>query len=100
MRDGDAEGLLRVILEIGLAIFIGVAVDDVDGVFISADGAVAAEPPEFEGHLARAVGIDRVAERQREVRHVVGDADREVVFRFGLREVVEDGDDLRRVGVF
>ena len=65
VRYRDAEGFLRVVLEVGLPVFARVAVDDVYCVFVRADCAVAAEPPELEGELARAVGVDARAERQR-----------------------------------
>ena len=47
MGDGDTAGLLGVILEVSLNVFVGVVADDLDGVLICADGAVAAEAPEL-----------------------------------------------------
>ena len=41
--DGHAAGLLGVILEVGLDVLVGVVADDLDGVLVGADGAVAAE---------------------------------------------------------
>ena len=49
VADGHAAGLLGVVLEVGLNIFIGVVADDLDGVLVRADGAVAAETPELAG---------------------------------------------------
>ena len=45
----DAEGLLRVVLEVRLTVHIGRVADDLDGVLVRADGAVAAETPELAG---------------------------------------------------
>ena len=47
MADGDAAGLLGVILEICLNILIGMVADNLNGVLVCADSAVAAEAPEF-----------------------------------------------------
>ena len=47
VRDGDAAGLLGVILEVCLDILIGVVTDDLDGVLVRADSTVAAETPEL-----------------------------------------------------
>ena len=47
VRNGNTAGLLRVILEVSLNVFIGMVADDLDRVFVSANGTVAAETPEF-----------------------------------------------------
>ena len=47
VADGDAAGLLGVVLEVSLHILVGVVADDLDGVLVRADGAVAAEAPEL-----------------------------------------------------
>ena len=58
MGDGDTAGLLGVILEVSLNVFVGVVADDLDGVLICADGAVAAETPELalDGPSAAVLG--------------------------------------------
>jgi hypothetical protein len=55
MADGDAAGLLGVVLEICLNVLVGVVADDLDGVLVGADGAVAAQTPELalDGALGR-----------------------------------------------
>ena len=57
VADGDAAGLLGVVLEVSLDELIGVVADDLDGVLVRADGAVAAETPELalNGALCRGV---------------------------------------------
>ncbi len=58
VRDGHAAGLLRVVLEVGLDILVGVIADDLDGVLVRAHGAIAAKAPELalDGALGRSVG--------------------------------------------
>ena len=53
VADGDAAGLLGVILEVGLRLQVGVVTDDLDGVLVGADGAVRAQTPELAGGGAR-----------------------------------------------
>ena len=57
VADGDAAGLLGVVLEVSLNELIGVVADDLDGVLVRADGAVAAETPELalDGAFCRGV---------------------------------------------
>ena len=43
----DAEGLLRVVLEVRLTVHVGRVADDLDGVLVRADRAVGAEAPEL-----------------------------------------------------
>ena len=47
VADRHAAGLLRVILEVGLDIFVGMVADDLGGVLVGADRAVAAQAPEL-----------------------------------------------------
>ena len=68
MADGNAAGLLRVVLEVCLNVLVGVVADDLDGVLVRADGAVAAKtprtctrrcpPPQWEG--AATSGAERL----------------------------------------
>ena len=99
VRAGVAAGLLRVIVEVGLAIFLRVASDDLDGVLVGADGAVGSESVELalcgawlhDGNLALdGEGLEC---------HVIDDADGEVVLRLVELKVVVNGDDLGRSGV-
>ena len=99
MADGDAAGLLGVILEVGLDVFVRVVADDFDGVFVGAHGSVAAETPELalDGALRRGVGGGLLLEA--EVGHVVHDADGELALGLGLGQLLIDGEDAAGRGV-
>ena len=58
VRNGDAAGLLGVVLEVSLYVLVGVVADDLDGVLVGADGAVAAQAPELalDGAFSSGVG--------------------------------------------
>ena len=99
MALGDAEALLRVVLEVGLGVLRGVVVDDGDRVVVRADGTVTAEAPELAADDAALIEVERALLRQGQVRDVVHDADGEAVQGFVLREVRVDRGDLRRGGV-
>ena len=68
---GHAAGLLGVVLEVGLHELVGVVADDLDGVLVRADGAVAAQTPELALDRAFGGGIGGVLLSEGEVRHVV-----------------------------
>ena len=85
---GDAAGLLGVVGEVCLNILVGVIADDLDGVLVGADGAVRAQTVEHAGHGAGRCSVDGLAQLQRGVGHVVGDAHGEVVLRLVLGQVV------------
>ena len=55
--NGDAAGLLGVILEVSLNVLVSVIADDLDGVLVSADGAVAAQTPELALDGAGSCGV-------------------------------------------
>ena len=57
VRNGNTAGLLRVILEVSLNVFIGMVADDLDRVFVSANGTVAAETPELALDCAFRCGV-------------------------------------------
>ena len=94
VADGDAAGLLGVVLEVGLDILVGVVADDLDGVLVRADGAVAAQTPELalDGAFGRGVRAVLVL-FEGEVRDVVNDADGELTLRLILLQLVVDGED-------
>ena len=100
VADGDAAGLLRVVLEVGLDVFVGVVADDLRGVLVGADRAVAADAPELAldraGRAGDGGGLDF---GEAEVRHVVDDADGEAGFGGVLGELRVDREDAagRRV---
>ncbi len=90
VADGDAAGLLGVVAEVGLRVLIGVVADDLDGVLVGADGAVRAQTIEHAADGARGSDVQRFAELQGGVGHVVVDADGEVVLLLA-RQVVVNG---------
>ena len=85
-----AAGLLRVILEVGLHVLVGVVADDLDGVFVRADRAVAAETPELalDGALCRGGGSGLLGKGH--VGHVVHNAQGELALHLALRELLVD----------
>ena len=99
MADGDAAGLLGVVLEVSLNVLVGVVADDLDGVLVSADGAVAAETPELalNGAFCRGGGSSLFG--QREVSHVVNNADGELTLHLVLLKLVVNGKDGGRRSV-
>ena len=88
-----AAGLLRVVLEVGLDILVRVVADDLDGVLVRADGAVAAEAPELalDGAFGRGGGGGDLLEGH--VGHVVDDADGELALGRVLLQLVIHGED-------
>ena len=99
MRDGHAAGLLRVVLEVGLNVLVGVVADDLDGVLVRAHGAVAAEAPELALDGAGSGGVGGGNLGQRQVRHVVDDADGELAARLVLLKLGVHGEHGGRRGV-
>ena len=95
----NAEGLLGVVLKVSLAVHVGRLADDLDRVFVRADGAVRAETPELAGDRAFRLGEQGRADREGEMGHVVVDTDREVILRRVERQIVENGLDLGGRGV-
>ena len=97
MADGDAAGLLGVVLEVGLHILVGMVADDLNGVLVRADGAVAAQTPELALDGAFRGGVRAVLVLfEGQVRHVVDDADGELVLRLILLQLVVNGEDGSR----
>ena len=91
MADGDAAGLLGVILEVGLDILVGMVADDLDGVLVRADGAVAAKTPELALDGAFGSGVRAVLVLfEGEVRDVVDDADGELMLGRILLQLIVD----------
>ena len=99
MAAGDAEGLLGVVLKIGLGILIGIVADDLDGILVSAHGAVAAKTPELTAdHFL--VGEGQAGPNgQRAVCHIIFDTHSEAGERLILQQVIENRLDLSRGGV-
>ena len=96
VRGGDAAGLLGVVLEVGLDVLVRVVADDLDGVLVGANGAVAAETPELALDGAGGSGVGGVLRLgEREVRDVVVDADGELALGLVGLELLEDGEGRR-----
>ena len=97
--NGDAAGLLGVVLEVSLYVLVGVVADDLDGVLVGADGAVAAQTPELalDGAFRGGVGGDLLVQRQ--VGHIVHDADGELVLGGVLSQLFVDGKDGSGVSI-
>ena len=93
VADGDAAGLLGVVLEVSLNVLVGVVADDLDGVLVSADGAVTAETPELALDGAFCGGRGSGNFGQREVSYVVNDADGELALHLVLLKLVVNGKD-------
>jgi hypothetical protein len=93
-----APGLLRVVDEVALGAVVGLLADDLDRVLVGAHRAVGAEAVEHRGRRLPARSVENSAVvGERQVRHVVVDADGEVVRgRFSAWQFVEHRLDHRR----
>ena len=89
VADGHAAGLLGVILEVGLNILVGMVADDLDGVLVGADGAVAAQAPELAGDGAGRSDQGSGLLFQAEVGDVIHDADGELTLGLGLGQLLK-----------
>ena len=100
MADGNAAGLLGVILEVSLNVLVGMVANDLGGVLVCADSAVAAETPELAlfgaGSRGDRSGLDF---GQAQVGDVIGDADGEARLRISLLQFGVDGEHAGRRGV-
>ena len=90
VRNRDRAGLLGVVDEVALGVEIGFLADDLDRVLVGAHRTVRTEAIEDRRRNVGRLGPERRIPRQRRMRHVVDDADREMVLGLVLREVVED----------
>ena len=100
VRSRVAARLLRVVCEIGLAIFVGRTADDLDRVLVGAHRTVC--PQSEEEGLERAGLRQRnlLAYGQRTECHIVHDAHRELILGFVRLQIGENRQHLRRSGVF
>ena len=100
VRDGDTAGLFGVILEVCLNIFVGMVADDLNGVFVRANGTVAAQTPEFALDGAFGSGVRRglLFGRERCVTSSLMPM-REVSLGLVLGQLVIHGKDAGRRGV-
>ena len=90
VRHGLRPGLLGVVDEVRLHVDVRILADDLDGVLVGAYRAVGAEPEEHRAEHVVRFGGERRVHRQARLRHVVGDADREVIARSRGGQFVED----------
>ena len=90
--DGDTARLLRVILEVSLNVLVGVVADDLDGVLVRADCAVAAETPELALDGAGSCGVGSFLLLEGQVGNIIVDADSELVLGLVLLELVIDSE--------
>ena len=88
MADGDTAGLLGVVLEVCLNVFVGMVADDLDGILVGADGTVTAETPELALDGAFRCGIRRGLFFQRKISHIIVDTECEVLLRRILLEFI------------
>ena len=98
--DGHAAGLLRVVLEVGLDILVGVVSDDLDRVLVGSDGSVSAQSPElaFDGSGSGGIrGLLVLGEAQSG--HVVDDSDGEEASGLDLFQFLVNGEHGGRRGV-
>ena len=91
VADGDTAGLLGVILEVCLNIFIGVVTNNLNGVLISTNGTVAADTPELalNGTLSCSVRCLRIL-WERQVGNVIDNTNSELTLRSIFLELLED----------
>ena len=91
--NGHTAGLFGVILEICLYIFVGMVADDLDGVLVRTNRAVAAKTPELalDGAFRRSVGRGLLG--QGKVGHVIVDADGEAALGMLFLKVLIHGKD-------
>ncbi|MBV6467451.1 MAG: hypothetical protein PGMFKBFP_02812 [Anaerolineales bacterium] len=93
VRDRHRAGLLGVVVEVALGVVVGLFADDLDGVLVRAHRPVGAEADEDAADGLFVFNGEGGVHFEAGVRHVVGDADGEVILRFGLLQFVQRGFD-------
>ena len=99
MALGDPAGLLAVIFEIGLDIFVRMVSDDLDGVFVGSHRPVRAQAPELAAVGTARDDVDFLPNSQGTMGHIIVDADGVVVGWSRLFHVFVHGHDLGRSGI-
>ena len=94
VRAGEASGLLGVVCEICLAVFVGVVADNFYGVLVGTYSTVGAETVEFGFECAGVAEGNFGQQGQRSKGNVVYNADGEVVLGHGQSEVFEYAENL------
>src|ERR1017187_4089867 len=88
VRNRHRAGFFRVVNKVSLPVIVGVLADDLDGVLVSAHRAVRAETIEQSADHAVRLGRERGIIVEAGVADVVLNANREVIFRLALLQVV------------
>ena len=83
----NTTGLFGIIEEVALCIHIGMVADNLNGVLVSANGAVGAQTPEFAGGGAFRNNLQVTASREGSIGNVVYDANGKVVFGFSRCQI-------------
>ena len=91
MAHGQRTGLLGVVVEITLGIVLGLFADDLDRVFIGADGAIRTQTKEQAADGLGMFNREVLIIVQAGMSNVFINADHEVVLRLRLLEFIEDG---------
>ena len=99
MRNGYTAGLFGVILEICLNILVCMVADDFDGVLVCTNRTIAAKTPELTFRSAFCCGVRGRLLLQREIGHVIGDAQRKHVLRLVLLQLVINSEYRRWRGI-
>jgi len=97
MGNGHGPGFLRVVHEVALGIVVGFLTDNLDGVFVGADGTIGAEAVEQGANGTGSFGVEVVVPIEGGMGDIVDDTTNEVVLGFGGDEVIEDRQHHSRV---
>ena len=87
VRNGKTAALFGVVRKIALSVHIGMVADDFDAVLVCAHRSVGTKSVELAAACSLGGSVDEFFDGERSVRHVVGDAHREVVFGIFLFKV-------------
>ena len=96
MADRDTARLFGIVEEIALSVHIGMVADDLDGVFVRANGTIGTQAVEHALERSFARRIDLFLDLQGQARHIVGNTDGKAFLRLCRRQVFIDGVDHRR----
>ena len=96
MRHGEAAGLLGIIGEIALRVQLRMVADDLDAVLVCTDRSVGTEAEEFAGDGALGRRIDLLGDLERQMRHIILDANGEVILELARKVLVHGVDHGRR----
>ena len=89
VRGGHRARFLRIVYEVPLGKVIGILADDLDRVLVGADGAVGAQAVKHAAHGLGIFGRELRIVIDRGMRHIVHDADGEVVLALGARQFIQ-----------